>query len=157
MLREAEHWSHSGSRGNEDAVSKRLAQQEEAVWTVEVHSLVHLKVAIVIRKEATFDAVHAEVKLVAPGCRGDGVGACLQLSVGVFSLGGNKLAGNKIERIQFIDSEYQMKTLCSIRDTLLADEACGKDLTSQIENLRSVDLRQFSMTIPKDAWQGQIR
>src|SRR5664279_2683452 len=156
ILREAEHGCHSRSRGDEDAVGKRFAQEEETMRTVEVHSLAHFKIAIVIGEEAAFDPVYAEVKLVAARCGGDGVGARLQLSIGVFSLGGYKLTGHKIERIQLIHSEDQMKTLRSFRDTLLADEPSGKDLTSQIRNLLSMDLREFSMTIPKDAWQGQI-
>src|ERR1700741_5539942 len=83
MSCEAAHWGNSGSGCDEDAVSERLAQREEAMWAMKLDILSRLHVAEQVREESAFYAIDAEIEAVSPGCRRDGVSSCLLLAVRV--------------------------------------------------------------------------
>ena len=85
----------------------------------------------VIGEEAFFDPVDAELKAVAIGGRGDGVGAGLHLAVLVRRYGGNELAWGVGKALNPVDDEFEVVALGYFRDAVFACKTCGVKLTCQ--------------------------
>ena len=82
------------------------------MWPVHLDALSHLEIAQQVREEPALHSIDAHVKLVAAGCRCDGVRPGLLLAGRVDSQEGNKLSGLKIEFFQLRDGKFKMETRC---------------------------------------------
>src|ERR1051326_810031 len=105
----AAHRSDAGTRGDEDAIAKRIAQREQAVRAVELNLRPILEITEEIRKKTAFDAVQAQIKcIVCSRPAGHRVGARDQLSFVIRGHHGDELARGKIKALRLRDVEFKM-------------------------------------------------
>jgi hypothetical protein len=124
-LDKAEHGRDAGAGGDEDGVGEGLAEGEESVGAVELDGFADGHVGEEVGEESVFDAIDAEVELVAAGGRGERVGAGLEFAAGIGADEGNKLAGSEIEGGEFRDIEGEVEGLSAFREQVFGDEAGG--------------------------------
>src|ERR1700733_9537700 len=85
------------------------------MWPMHLDALSHLEIAQQVGEEPTLHAIDADVKLVGPGRRCDGVSPGLLFSRGAQGYGGDELARLESELLELFDSEFKMETICGFR------------------------------------------
>jgi hypothetical protein len=113
-LHEAAHRRNARAGGHQDGISNGLVEDEVSMRSMNLDGATDRQVGQVgqiVGKEALLDAVHAKLKFVAVGRRGQRVGAGLQLAVGVQRHTADKLARRKGKAFQLVEDKAEVVAL----------------------------------------------
>lgn len=130
-LGEGAHGSDTGAGGDEDGVGEGFAEGEVAVGSMNLDCAAFGEVAEVVGEETAFDAIDTELKTIALGRRGDGIGARLGLAAGVVGDGGDELARWIWEVCGAVDYEFQVVALGGFGDASFLNEAGSLSFAGQ--------------------------